>query len=240
LKKRAPFTDLVLWWALTSVVLYAIANEKVPWLLMHQILPMGLLAGYGLAQIEIRTAWQRGLFALTLFMSAVFLLRHVEATNFERAADRHEPLLFAQTTGAYRDALIGALQSTASSPASGVWVAPGQQWPAAWYLRAESPLSGGSHVSWAEVAPDESTLRVVLCSPEAWQGLQFAGKFWSWRSVILDRYIWPRSSWQALAPHRFIGFWLTRKATMANGVLAEDSTAQSVIAWRNPSKNGVH
>jgi uncharacterized protein (TIGR03663 family) len=240
LKKRTPFTDLVLWWALTSLALYAIANEKVPWLLVHQILPMCLLAGYGLAQLELKTTPRKMALGLAASISAIFLLRHIEATNFERAADRHEPLLYAQTTGTYRDALFGALKSTVDERTKGIWIAPDAQWPAAWYLRPQSPLLEESSVSWTPNAPDESTLRVVLCSPETWRGLQFAGKFWGWHYAILDRYVWPTPSPQALAPQCFIGFWRSRKATRANGVLATDSTVHSVIAWRKPHQNEIH
>jgi predicted membrane-bound mannosyltransferase len=231
--KRTPFTDLVLWWTFSSIALYAIANEKVPWLLVHQILPMCLLAGYGLAQLEWRGAARKTALILSLFISAVFLLRHVWATNLENAANRHEPMLFAQTTEAYRDTLFEALKSTAIESNREVWIAGSEQWPAAWYLRDNSPLLSGSRASWMEKAPDESTLRVVLCSPESWSGLRSAGRFRSWNYKICDRYVWPRPSWRALTPQRFAAFWWSRQASQANGVLAEDSNLEGVIAWQN-------
>jgi uncharacterized protein (TIGR03663 family) len=233
LRIRTPFTDLLLWWASTSLVLYAVANEKVPWLLAHQMLPLCLLGGYGIAQVKIETAARKFALGAVVFVGAIFLLRHIEATNFERAADRHEPLLFAQTTETYRDDLFFALDSTASQPQLGVWAESGEQWPSAWYLRGNSPLLGGSPVFWTSAPPDESTLRVVLCSPQTWQNLQLSGKFASWTARETDRYVWPRPGRKSLMPQRFFRFWWTRAARGNNGVLAEDATAQSVIAWKN-------
>jgi uncharacterized protein (TIGR03663 family) len=235
LKKRSPFTDLVLWWTLTSLALYAIANEKVPWLMVHQILPMALLAGNGLAQIGWKTPARRISWGFISLLSAMFLLRHMVATNFEPAADRHEPLLYAQTTGAYRDALFEAMHVT-SQERGGVWIAPDQQWPAAWYLRDSASLLEGSPVFWDTQPPAESTLRVVICSTQMWRDLQFAGKFGGWRFAVPTRYVWPSPSPQALVPQRLIGFWWTRQATLENHILAADSTSQCVIAWRNPPK----
>jgi hypothetical protein len=233
LLRRTPFTDLLLWWTVTSIALYAIANEKVPWLLVHQILPMCLLAGYGLAQLDLRTPARRLAIGIVLIFGAVFLLRHVVATNFQRAADRHEPLLFAQTTEKYRDTLLAALKSTATRPQLGAWTDPAEQWPAAWYLRPKSPLLDGSAVSWATTPPPESTLRLIICSPQRWENLHLSADYGSWHAVETQRYVWPRPSWKALAPQRFVAFWWDRKANGANGVLAEDSTLNSVIAWKS-------
>lgn len=233
--RRTPFTDLVLWWALTSLALYAIANEKVPWLLVHQILPMSLLAGYGLAQLEWKGTARKLALGFSLFIGAIFLLRHIEATNLAPAADRREPMFFAQTTEDYRESLFEALESTSSAGHLDVWIEPDLQWPAAWYLRDESPLLGESRALWNRSAPDASTLRVLISTPESWQDLQFSGKYSGWHANIVDRYVWPRPAWSALVPQRFIEFWRFREAGRDNGVLAEDSVLQCAIATRNPT-----
>lgn len=232
-RRRTAFTDLLLWWASTSIALYAIANEKVPWLLVHQMLPLCLLAGYGLLQVKSIKIPYQAIYGILIVLSGIFLLRHILATDFERAADRHDPLLFAQTTEAYRDTLFGALKSTnGSSGARGIWAAGTEQWPAAWYLREKSPLLEESNVSWATQPPAESTLRVALMSPELWKELKLAGHFQGWNYAKIERYVWPRPAWSALSPQRFARFWWSRQASEGNGVLREDSTGQSIIAWR--------
>ncbi|MBV9468552.1 MAG: glycosyltransferase family 39 protein, partial [Abitibacteriaceae bacterium] len=81
-RERTPFTDLLIWWAITSFALYSIANEKVPWLLSHVMLPFILLAGWWLAQLNFKIKEAKGAFVGVCALGALFLLRGVSATNF--------------------------------------------------------------------------------------------------------------------------------------------------------------
>lgn len=46
---RRVFMLFAIWWTLGSWALYAWAGERMPWLLVHQVLPMCVLAGWALA-----------------------------------------------------------------------------------------------------------------------------------------------------------------------------------------------
>ena len=48
---RRIFFDLLAWWAVAAVAAYALAGEKMPWLLVHVVLPLVLLAGWALGRI---------------------------------------------------------------------------------------------------------------------------------------------------------------------------------------------
>lgn len=48
---RRLFALFAIWWTLGSWVLYAWAGERMPWLLVHQVLPLCLLAGWALAAL---------------------------------------------------------------------------------------------------------------------------------------------------------------------------------------------
>ena len=48
---------LLFWWAVTSLLAFSMAGEKMPWLTIHIALPMILLAGWGLGQVIERTNW---------------------------------------------------------------------------------------------------------------------------------------------------------------------------------------
>ncbi len=61
-------------------------------------------------------------------LGAVFLLRGISATSFERAGDRHEPLFYAQTTETFRDALFDGLRETSGS-ADSIWIFSGKDLP---------------------------------------------------------------------------------------------------------------
>jgi uncharacterized protein (TIGR03663 family) len=48
---------LLLWWALSSLLAFTIAGEKMPWLTFHITLPLILLSGWGLGQVIERVNW---------------------------------------------------------------------------------------------------------------------------------------------------------------------------------------
>ena len=68
---------LIGFWIITSLILYAYAGEKMPWLTVHIAWPMILLAGWALGRLIETTDWksfqkQRGLLVIILML--IFLL----------------------------------------------------------------------------------------------------------------------------------------------------------------------
>ncbi len=64
---------LLTWWSLSSLVIFTLAGEKMPWLTFHLALPMILLSGWGLGQLIERIDWQeartrRGVLAAVLLI----------------------------------------------------------------------------------------------------------------------------------------------------------------------------
>ena len=58
--RRADSLNLFLvYWAMTTFVIYTIASEKMPWLLVNITLPMIVLAGRFLGEVVERTDWRR-------------------------------------------------------------------------------------------------------------------------------------------------------------------------------------
>ncbi|MCX6035894.1 MAG: TIGR03663 family protein, partial [Chloroflexi bacterium] len=55
----APLFGLLIWWALSSLIAFSIAGEKMPWLMVHITLPMILLTGWGLGQVIERLDWSK-------------------------------------------------------------------------------------------------------------------------------------------------------------------------------------
>ena len=78
-KNRSVFTDLLLWWSFTSWAVYAVANEKVPWLLVHICLPLALLGGVWLGAIALAPL---GVAGVVLGLGAFFSLRSDYAMIF--------------------------------------------------------------------------------------------------------------------------------------------------------------
>jgi predicted membrane-bound mannosyltransferase len=242
-RRRTPFTDLLLWWAITSCLIYALANEKVPWLMMHILLPLGLLAANWLAAVQQRSQWASRVVAVMGMVGAIYLVRGTLAANFERPADHHEPMLYAQTTEEFGDAFRQSLLETRGEPGD-FWVHPAKQWPLAWYLR-DSKARLGSATQWAALPAPGGTLRMAVhLSPGDWQSQidqkkltsaryrQFQQQLAGMHSRQTSFYIWPRASWSALRPDRWARWWWNRQASLENGVLSEWSDSPVVISVR--------
>jgi len=213
-RHRTAWGDLLLWWAFTSWVLYALANEKVPWLLVHMVLPFALLGGWWLAQLSMN-AVHRPLLLAASVAGAAFLLRNVSATNFEQAVAHREPMFYAQTSEGFRDALGRALSESRRVPdfsQKSIWVHGDKQWPPAWYLIGNSPLTQGSGVGYGS-EPVEATTRMAITTEEDWAVRSQKPEWKDWDSIKADHFIWPRASWPALRPDRFARWWTTRIAT---------------------------
>jgi uncharacterized protein (TIGR03663 family) len=144
-KRDSPFLRFILFWTIGSLLLYAWAREKVPWLTVHSLLPLTILASVGLARLWHDRRQRRAQYALAAFL----VLAAVNASGMALATFRYgaydlareprhaEILAYVQTT---KD-LVRALEPLDLAKSK---VAPGQavitvsgeaSWPLTWYLR---------------------------------------------------------------------------------------------------------
>lgn len=110
-----------LYWAICSIFLYAFIGEKVPWLLIHQLFPIILLASYDLS----------GKKAILAILFSVFLLLmtlHVCYTP----VDINEPIVQAQNSEDLRQVMNLIAVSNMSVVTTDAY------WPLPWYFRGES------------------------------------------------------------------------------------------------------
>lgn len=206
-KHRSTFTDLLLWWSFSSLAVYAVANEKVPWLLVHILLPLALLGGVWLGQLH----WKKPVLAIAALAGFLFCLRGASGVNFERGGDHIEPLLYAQTPEVFRDALQKTLLETRGDTRP-IWMAGeeilgNRQWPTVWYLRESGPNVDGSPSAIAGV-PTPDSYRAAISNESQW--IEFANA--GWKGTTVDFLIWPRASWAAIAPQRYLPWFWTRDA----------------------------
>lgn len=59
--KNTPFFLFLSYWAVTSLLLYSHLQEKVPWLVVHIILPFGILAGAYLGKFFAKVPYSKQL-----------------------------------------------------------------------------------------------------------------------------------------------------------------------------------
>jgi uncharacterized protein (TIGR03663 family) len=222
-QKRTPFTDLLLWWSFTSWTLYTMANEKVPWLLIHLIAPFALLGGWWLGQLRPR----RGL-AISLGLGAAYLLRNVSATNYERAVDNREPMFYAFTSESFKDTFFKAAE-IGQTKTGDFWIY--NAWPPSWYIRPSSfgaKLAPGSAYTYPEHDPPAGPLRFVVCMEPDWEKFRHEPRFAGWHQWTWDKkeaalrmdaggenpqiLNWPRLSWSSFQPDLFVKWFVFRTA----------------------------
>jgi uncharacterized protein (TIGR03663 family) len=119
--RNQEFTRFCIVWLVASLAVYAYIGEKVPWLIIHQLLPLIFVAVYRMGDRKTVVA----------VLSAIFLIGmtwHVAFTP----ADINEPIVQVQNSEEMRDvmALIDASEKVA--------VITDHYWPLPWYYRGEA------------------------------------------------------------------------------------------------------
>ena len=136
-KKSDEFFRLCIWWMLLSMAFYAYVGEKVPWLLIHQLLPMTFVSVYKLN-------WQKVALALAGTIFLVAMTWHVAFVP----SDINEPIVQVQNSEDMRT-VMNILDHSGK-----VVLASKNYWPLPWYYRGSR---WGKITMYGDRA-DESTL----------------------------------------------------------------------------------
>ncbi|HXW98943.1 MAG TPA: flippase activity-associated protein Agl23 [Methanomicrobiales archaeon] len=116
--KRAEFFGFCIWWMVLTMAFYAYVNEKVPWLILPQLLPAIFVAVYRMTPLKTVIA----------VASVVFLVLCTWHTCFV-PADVNEPIVQVQNSEDLRGLFAQIDNSTK------VAVASENYWPLPWYYR---------------------------------------------------------------------------------------------------------
>jgi uncharacterized protein (TIGR03663 family) len=143
--RRDPFFRFLLFWAIASLAIYAWAREKVPWLTVHPLLPLTILAAIGIADLWEKRARKTARLALAAIgvlmavnMSGMLLACfRYGAYDVEKEPKRAETLAYVQTTWDLARALdVVAKARPRVPPGEAVITVSGEAtWPLTWYLR---------------------------------------------------------------------------------------------------------
>jgi uncharacterized protein (TIGR03663 family) len=180
-KRDSPFLRFVAFWAIGSLLLYAWAREKVPWLTVHALLPITILAAVGVASLWRDRREKKPRVALAVF----FVLALVNASGMllacfrygahdvEREPKHAEILAYVQTTWDLTRALASVdLARPKVAPGEAVVTVAGEaSWPLTWYLR-DTPTKWVTRV-------DDATTPIIVTDWDPQGGLerQLADKY---------------------------------------------------------------
>jgi uncharacterized protein (TIGR03663 family) len=160
----SPFLQFVAFWAVGSLAIYGWAREKVPWLTVHPLLPLTILASLGIARLwtERRRPWAAvalvvtGLLLCVNTSGAYLAAMRYGAHDLEKEPKHAEMLAYVQTSKDLVRALAPAEAAKARVAAGQpvVTVAGEAVWPLTWYLRDDA-------VTWASRIDQASTPVIV-------------------------------------------------------------------------------
>ncbi len=129
-------------WAFGLLAAYTIIPYKTPWLALSFILPMCIVAGYGLNEIFSHRDVMLKAFAGLLTLGAVSVLGYqTYDLNFVRYDDDSMPYVYAHTTRGFHD-LIKEIERYAEKSKKGkevtIEIVSPDYWPMPWYMREYS------------------------------------------------------------------------------------------------------
>ncbi len=119
-RKSEEFFRFCIVWMIATMAFYAYVGEKVPWLIIAQLLPMCFVATY-------RLNWQKTAFALAGCVFLIAMTWHVAFVP----ADINEPIIQVQNSEEMRE-VFGLMDNS-----SLVVIASKDYWPIPWYYRGD-------------------------------------------------------------------------------------------------------
>lgn len=136
--KSEIFFRFCLFWMLLTMAFYAYVGEKVPWLLIHQLLPMCFVAVYKLN-------WQKIVIALVGCIFLVTMTWHVAFVP----VDINEPIVQVQNSEDMREVMH------LMDDSDHIVIASTDYWPLPWYYRGDL---WNKKITLLSSVPDEKTL----------------------------------------------------------------------------------
>jgi uncharacterized protein (TIGR03663 family) len=118
--KSDEFFRFCVYWMIMVMAFYAIVGEKVPWLIIPQLLPMCFVAVYKLS-------WQKIVFAIVGCLFLAVMTWHVAFIP----ADINEPIVQVQNSEDLREVML------LIDASDHIVVASKNYWPLPWYYRGE-------------------------------------------------------------------------------------------------------
>jgi uncharacterized protein (TIGR03663 family) len=135
--RQEEFARFAIFWMFVSLAAYAYIGEKVPWLILHQLLPMIFVAVYAMTTKKATIAALASIFLIVMTLHVAFT-----------PADINEPIVQVQNSEDLREVFAKI------DAADRVAVATDTYWPLPWYYRGDR----GSKLSYYSQKVSEPTI----------------------------------------------------------------------------------
>jgi uncharacterized protein (TIGR03663 family) len=229
--RRPTLLRLYLVWSATlNLIVYSWASERMPWLVLHMLMPLVLLAGVG-----FQTLWEgrhtlRAAAVACAVAGAAFLLWGGVNVTYVHPADPAELLVFTQTSiqsDAVREAILQADQRTLTAAHRHATIQldnwGGTAWPWAFYLRdlpvQYTNMSGPPMPDADIVVVDDINRSRVLPYLTGYTGSRFHLREW-W---VVD--------WGSMSARDAFRWFTRREAWSTKGTLDQWFYVRTDIPW---------
>lgn len=143
LRKPTLLGTFLIWSFVLSMGIYSWAGEKMPWLLIHPLLPLLFLAGLGVQALWQSRAYVAGKLGLAICaVGSLYLLHATTALSYGHPANPEEFLVYTQSSTAVPKVSQQiqtidrrVFDATGSHLKIAIDTNDGVDWPWAWYLR---------------------------------------------------------------------------------------------------------
>jgi len=137
-KGKQRFAMFTAFWAFGLFAAYTIIPYKTPWLDLNFIMPMCLIAGYGLGELVTSRNMKLKAAAMALAVAAIALLSYqTYEQSFVRYDDGETPYVYAHTRRGFLD-LMNEIDHYAEKSGKGydatIEIVSPDYWPMTWYL----------------------------------------------------------------------------------------------------------
>ena len=96
-RRENPMMAFLVYWFAANLAFYSYLGEKVPWLILHPLLPAILIAsaylGESLPSLKKRPGWSKAVFIIVLVLSSSFFIYTSYNLNYKNYANPAEPLI---------------------------------------------------------------------------------------------------------------------------------------------------
>lgn len=138
LKGKHKFAMFTAFWALGLAAAYSIIPYKTPWLALSFLLPMAIIAGYGIGQMFNSGSKNQKYAAFALAAIGAGLLAYQSwQHNFVRYDDEDEPYVYAHTRRGLHD-MVAEIERYAAKSGKNldatIEIVSPDYWPLTWYL----------------------------------------------------------------------------------------------------------
>lgn len=183
IRRPDPVRGLILWTAIANLIVYSWASERFPWLLVHPLLPLVLLAGIGVERLwQLRPVAAGGLMGAAIAASLVVAVPAV----YVGPSDPRQLLVAVQSSEQMLDVRDRVDQVFAATPDAKVVIdsSDSATWPWAWYLRddpvlfADLAADPGAAADADVVLAMARNVAALPAPPGGWQARPFAHRVW--------------------------------------------------------------